>query len=244
MNLEIIAHRGFSSIAPENTLAAFKAAIKHQADSVEFDLQLSADGIPVVFHDETLDRITGHPGKIQEKKIKLLNHLPAGAWFSDEFYQEKIPTLSAALHCLTQIKKYLYFDVKPHCQWTESDIEQLIQLLIDQNILEKSILTSFNEQFLIKCREICPTVKIGYFVTDTSEFERQLSQAKAAGNAIISSWYKVLLEEPNWVEKSHEQGTDIVAWTVDRPEELEQLVKLGVKRIVTNSLIGNQYHPD
>ncbi|MGB3404235.1 MAG: glycerophosphodiester phosphodiesterase family protein [Microcoleaceae cyanobacterium] len=240
MNIEIIAHRGFSSIAPENTLAAFKAAIKHQADSIEFDLQISADGIPVIFHDENLDRITGHPGKIQEKKLKVLKHLPTGTWFSDEFYQEKIPTLTEALSCLLQIKKYLYFDVKPHCQWNESDIEQLIQLLIDNNLLEKSILTSFNEQFLAKCRQICPMIKIGYFVTDTSEFERQLNKAKAMGNAIISSWYKVLLEEPKWVKESQKEGIDIVAWTVDRPEELQQLVQIGVKRIITNSLIGSR----
>lgn len=240
MNIEIIAHRGFSSIAPENTIAAFKAAIQHQADSVEFDLQISADGIPVIFHDENLDRITGNTGKIQDKQIQLLKHLPAGTWFSDEFYQEKIPTLAEALDSLMSIKKYLYFDVKPHCQWAESDIEQLLQFLTDKKVLEKSILTSFNEQFLTKCRQICPTVKVGYFVTDTIEFEQQLNKAKSAGNAIISSWYKVLLKEQKWVKESHQQGIDIVAWTVDRPEELEQLVKLGVKRIITNSLIGTQ----
>ncbi len=65
--LEIIAHRGYSAIAPENTLSAFNAAIQHQADSIEFDVQLSADGIPVIIHDSTLDRTTNGTGKVIEK---------------------------------------------------------------------------------------------------------------------------------------------------------------------------------
>ncbi|MGB7427237.1 MAG: glycerophosphodiester phosphodiesterase family protein [Microcoleaceae cyanobacterium] len=238
MTLEIIAHRGFSSIAPENTLAAFKAAIQHQADSVEFDLQLSADGIPVIFHDETLDRITGKPGKIQQTTSQALKHLSAGNWFSDKFSLETIPTLTEALDTLKDIKKSLYFDVKPHCQWSDTDIELLIQDLIAKGVLEKSILTSFDEQFLAKCRQVCPTIQLGYFVTDVAEFSQQLEKAKAKGNAIISSWYKVLLEEPSWVKISQDQGVSLVTWTVDRPEYLQQLVKIGIKRIITNSLIG------
>jgi glycerophosphoryl diester phosphodiesterase len=66
VNLEIIAHRGFSAIAPENTLAAFELAIARGAHSIEFDIQLSADNVPVIFHDATLDRITGVSGKVRE----------------------------------------------------------------------------------------------------------------------------------------------------------------------------------
>ncbi len=240
MNLEIIAHRGFSSIAPENTLAAFQTAIQHQADSIEFDLQISADGIPIIFHDETLERITGSTGKIQQKKLKELKHLSAGAWFSNDFHQATIPTLTEALESLKEIKDYLYFDVKPHCQWSEVEIESLILELKDKKLLEKSIITSFNEMFLDRCRTICPTIQLGYFVTDIAEFPKQLNKAKTAGNAILSSWYKVLLKDPNWVKQSHEQGVSVVAWTVDRPEDLQKLTQIGVKRIITNSLIGYQ----
>ena len=234
----MIAHRGFSAIAPENTLAAFKTAIQHHADSIEFDLQISADGVPVIFHDETLDRITGSRGKIQEKKLEALKHLKAGYWFSDQFSEETIPTLAEALYALKSIKKYLYFDIKPHCQWSESEIESLIQELIDQDILEKCIITSFNEYFLAEARQICPSIQLGYFITDIAEYPQQLQKAKMAGNAIISSWYKVLLAAPSWVKKSHDQGVSVVAWTVDRPEHLQQLIQIGVKRIITNSLIG------
>jgi glycerophosphoryl diester phosphodiesterase len=241
LNLEIIAHRGFSKIAPENTLAAFKTAIKHQADSIEFDLQISADGVPVIFHDETLERITGSTGKIQETKLATLKQLSAGRWFSEEFHQETIPTLAEALDSFKHIKKYLYFDVKPHCQWSEADIELLIQEISDKNLLKKSILTSFNEQFLSRCRQICPEIQLGYFITDIAEFPQQMNQAKTAGNAILSSWYKVLLKDPSWVDKSHQQGLSVVAWTVDRQEDLQKLIQIGVKRIITNSLIGNQF---
>ncbi len=241
MNLEIIAHRGFSAVAPENTLAAFQTAIQHNADSIEFDLQISADGVPVIFHDETLDRITGSQGKIKEKKREELKQLKAGSWFSDRFSEQTIPTLYEALDTLKLIKKYLYFDVKPHCQWSESEIESLIQELIDKDILEKCIITSFNEYFLAQARAICPSIQLGYFITDIAEYPQQLQKAKRAENAIISSWYKVLLEDPSWVKKSHDQGVSVVAWTVDRPEHLQQLIQIGVRRIITNSLIGSEY---
>ena len=239
MNLEIIAHRGFSKIAPENTLAAFRAAIQNSADSIEFDLQISADGVPIIFHDETLDRITSFSGKIKDKKIKQLEKLDAGRWFSEEFTGEKIPTLTDAVDLFKSIKNYLYFDVKPHCQWSISAIEQLVHCLQQSDLTQKCIMTSFNEQFLAQVRQVCPAIQIGYFITDVTEYPQQLNKAKTMGNAILSSWYKVLLEHPNWVKRSHEQNVSIVAWTVDRPEHLKQLTKIGVQRIITNSLIGN-----
>ncbi len=238
MNLEIIAHRGFSKVAPENTLAAFQSAIQHDADSIEFDLQLSLDGVPIIFHDETLDRITGSSGKIKDKKIEELKKLDAGYWFSEQFTGQKIPTLAEALDIFKSIKKYLYFDVKPHCQWSTFAIEEFIHSLTASNLIEKCIITSFNEPFLAQVRQACPEIQIGYFITDITEYPQKLNQAKIVGNAILSSWYKVLLENPNWVEQSYNQNVSVVAWTVDRPEHLKQLIDIGVKRIITNSLMG------
>ena len=114
MNLEIIAHRGFSSIAPENTLAAFELAIARGASSIEFDIQLSADSVPVIFHDATLERITGVSGKVRDKNLSQLQTLDAGKWFGAEFLGQKIPTLKEALSILKNVDKFLYFDVKPH----------------------------------------------------------------------------------------------------------------------------------
>jgi glycerophosphoryl diester phosphodiesterase len=89
--MEIIGHRGFAAIAPENTMISFLYALEKGAHSLEFDLQLSADGVPVIFHDERLDRLTKTPGKIREKTLLELQNLDVGAWFGPEFIGQHIP---------------------------------------------------------------------------------------------------------------------------------------------------------
>ena len=237
MSLEIIAHRGFSAMAPENTLVAFSAALQAGADSIEFDLQISADGVPVIFHDETLDRITGTSGKIREKTIDELKQLNAGAWFAEEFAGESIPTLKDAVLAFRLVEKYLYFDVKPHAEWSDSEIEQLGKVLIQEDLAKKSIITSFNEDFLDKFRSKFPEITLGYFLTEFSDFEQQLQKAVTSGNSILSVYYPVILNNPQVVEISQKQGVDFVVWTVDSREDWQKLINFGVKRIITNSLI-------
>lgn len=238
LKLEVIAHRGFSAIAPENTLAAFNAAIQQGANSIEFDLQISADGVPVIFHDATLDRITGTSGKIRNQTLEQLKQLDAGRWFKPQYIGETIPTLAEALQTLKLVEKFLYFDVKPHDEWLDSEIETLLQLLKEHKILHQCIITSFNETFLNRVRQICPEIMLGYFLVNIADAEAQLDKALQAENALISSLYKVLLDHPSFVEKCRTLDVDLVAWTVDHPDHFFQLIELGVKRIITNSLIG------
>ena len=89
----IVAHRGSSWAAPENTVAAFTQAINDRADAVELDVQLTRDGEIVVFHDRRLERTTNGKGFLREHLLKDLRRLSAGAWFSSRFSSEKIPTL-------------------------------------------------------------------------------------------------------------------------------------------------------
>jgi glycerophosphoryl diester phosphodiesterase len=239
VDLEIIAHRGFSVMAPENTLVAFTAALQQGANSIECDLQISADGVPVIFHDATLNRITGTSGTIREKTIAELKQLDAGAWFAEQFAGEGIPTLEEAVAGFKMVKDFLYFDVKPESEWSDREVDDLGHLLTQEDLLTRSIMTSFNEGFLGKIREFFPEISLGYFITDVSNFEQQLQKAVAVKNAILSVYYPVILEQPQWVEESRKQGVDVVVWTVDSLEDVKQLRNVGVRRIITNSLIGN-----
>lgn len=237
MSLEIIAHRGFSAIAPENTLAAFEVAIACGASSIEFDIQLSADNIPVIFHDATLDRITGVSGKVRETNLSQLQTLDAGKWFSDEFSGQKIPTLEEGLNILKNIDKFLYFDVKPHCEWSDSEVANFVKTLQDAGILEKCVITSFNDEFLEQVRQISDDLAIGHIVANLEAYKSQLAQAVVKGDRLLSTLYHVLLENPALIPESRSQGVDIVAWTVDDPEDMQKLLDLGTTRIVTNCLI-------
>ncbi|MEG4321903.1 MULTISPECIES: glycerophosphodiester phosphodiesterase family protein [unclassified Microcoleus] len=237
MNLEIIAHRGFSASSPENTLAAFSRAIARGADSIEFDIQLSADSVPVVFHDATLDRITGVCGKVRETNLSDLQTLNAGKWFSDEFSDEKIPTLKEALAILKNVDKFLYFDVKPHCEWSETEVAEFVNTLHGAGIKEKCLITSFSEKFLGQVRRLNGDLAIGHIVANLEAYNTQLSQAVAHRDNLISSLYRVLLENPALIPETRSQGVDIVAWTVDDRADMQKLIDLGITRIVTNCLI-------
>ncbi|MEG4864796.1 MULTISPECIES: glycerophosphodiester phosphodiesterase [unclassified Microcoleus] len=237
MNVEIIAHRGFSAIAPENTLAAFELAIARKANSIEFDIQLSADSVPMIFHDATLDRITGFSGKFREQKLSQLQTLNAGKWFSDEFLGQKIPTFAEALVILKKVDKFLYFDVKPHCEWSDSEVADFVNSLQGAEIQHKCIITSFSEQFLAQVRRLSGDLAIGHIVANLEAYKTQLSQAVAQGDNLISSQYRILLENPALIQESRSQGVDIVAWTVDDRADMQKLIDLGINRIVTNCLI-------
>lgn len=237
MDLEIIGHRGFSLIAPENTLVALNAALEQGANSLEFDVQVSADGIPVMFHDEFLNRITGTSGKVSEKTVAELKALDAGSWFGEQFAGERIPILEEAITTFKNVNDFLYFDIKPYHQWSENEIKYLGEFLIRNNLLQSSIITSFNEKFLNQIRRYYWEIKIGYFLIDFNRFEEQLQKAITQENAILSINYPVVLKHPEIVTQSQNQGVDIVVWTVDDINDFNTLVNLGVKRMITNSLI-------
>ncbi len=247
--LEIIAHRGYSAIAPENTMAAFYAAIEHQADSIEFDVQLSADGVPVIIHDATLDRTTNGTGKVIETTLEQLKELDAGYWFNSVFAKEKIPTFQEVLSSIKPIKppnspvlkKFIYAEVKQAEFWTTTNIENLLQILIDEEWETQCIVACFNHNFLEKVRKYHPTLKLGYLVASVEEYTEKLPQAAADGNAMMLSQYNIVLNHPNLVQDTKNMGIDVGVWTVDNQEEFKQLTNLGIQRIITNSLINKPF---
>ncbi|TAK98179.1 MAG: glycerophosphodiester phosphodiesterase [Rhodospirillaceae bacterium] len=109
----IIAHRGASAVAPENTLAAFRAAAAAGAQWVEFDVALTSDGRPVVFHDDRLDRTSDGTGLLAETSFETLKHLDAGSWFAPTFAGEMIPTLEEVLETLETLALGFNMEIKP-----------------------------------------------------------------------------------------------------------------------------------
>lgn len=239
--IEIIAHRGYSNLAPENTKAAFIAAIERGADSMEFDVQFSSDGVPVIFHDLNLDRTTNGKGKLTEKNIAELKSLDAGIWFDRQFAGEEILTLAEALELFKKIPQFLYFDLKSYSQWSLAEIEKLVEIVTDSGVKEKAVMTSFNEDLNERVREVSGNdFMFGHLVGKESSYHARLAKAVEMGDRLITSNYNILLENPALIEKSKSQGIDIVVWTVDNREEFQQLIDLGVTRIITNSLIGKE----
>ena len=110
--VEIIAHRGFSARAPENTIAALTLALEEGATAVEFDLRTAGDGNPVLMHDKTLNRTTNGIGKVEELSLGELTKLDAGSWFNSTFEGERVPSLAEALECLKVQVKTIFAELK------------------------------------------------------------------------------------------------------------------------------------
>ncbi len=151
-NLLIIAHRGASAVAPENTLAAFQKAVKVGADGIEFDVQLAKDGVPVVFHDSELQRIGQKQGLVSGFTSKELQTLDVGSWFNlknpnkanPKFSAETIPTLAHLLEFLNDYKGLIYIELK--CRETETFalVEAVCKIIRQTNLLPNIVVKSFN----------------------------------------------------------------------------------------------------
>lgn len=106
-------HRGAAAHAPENTLASIRRAAEIGAGSVEFDVMLTADGVPVLFHDDSLERVTGEPGLMAETPYSHVARLDAGAWFAPDFRGEGVPSLRAALDVVLELGLHPNMEIKP-----------------------------------------------------------------------------------------------------------------------------------
>ncbi|HMD14677.1 MAG TPA: glycerophosphodiester phosphodiesterase family protein, partial [Bacteroidota bacterium] len=153
----IIAHRGSSAVAPENTLAAFKQAIRDRADAVELDIQLTSDGEVVVFHDRRLERTTDGKGLLQNHSLQELRALSAGAWFSPGFSSETIPTLQEVFD-LIQGTIGINIEIKAERGFHSSyDLADRCCHLITANNLQHRVLVSSFSGSVIKRVKECKT---------------------------------------------------------------------------------------
>lgn len=237
--IDWIAHRGFSAIAPENTLAAFSAAVEHAAAGIEFDVQLCADRVPVIIHDATLERTTNGSGRVSQKTLAQLRTLDAGTWFSHQFAKERVPTLAETLSLLQPTDVTIYPEVKQAQDWTVEDIEAFLSALLTPAWKNRCVVAAFNSQFLVQVRQLAPQIPLGFEVASAEEFPEQLRHAVACQPSYLLCAYPILLATPSLLGLANNHEIDLVAWTVDNVQDGQRLATLGIKRIITNSLVGS-----
>ncbi|MBI4521799.1 MAG: glycerophosphodiester phosphodiesterase, partial [Gemmatimonadetes bacterium] len=234
MKVEVIAHRGYSAIAPENTLAAFEEALAWSVDGLEFDVHVSADGVPVVIHDDTLERTTDGRGPVEGKSLAELKRLDAGSWFSPEFREERIPTLEETLETALGRVPWIYPEIKG--VRADADLEVITSMIRERGFGRACVMISLTWDLLRGIRRVDPDLAIGYVVERTARFEPALEDAHAQGNAIIACDYHILLQEPRLVDRARELGVELGVWTVDDVDAAQRLIALGVLRLTTNDV--------
>jgi len=219
-----IAHRGASGRFPENTLAAFGAAIALGADMCELDVQLSRDSVAIVIHDPTIDRTTDRTGRVAAMTLAELQQADAGLRFAPQFTGERIPTLDAVLR-LTAGRCRLNIELKgPRAETA------VCALVTAHNALATTLVSSFDWDALARARQIAPPITIGLLASRRTE--DLLAAAIAMHAAAINP--RIDLVDTALCTAAHARGLKVYAWTCDDPPQMRKLIADGVDGIMTN----------
>ncbi len=222
--VEVTAHRGSSSRAPENTLSAIRQAIADQADYAEIDVQETLDGVIVVLHDSDLMRVTGKKLNIWETTIKEVRKLDAGSWFSPEFTEERIPTLEEAI-AVARGRIKLNIELKFY-NYKQRLTERVVGIIRKENFTEHCIVMSTNYQELLKVKKLDNRIKTGFvfFEAIGSVFDFETDFFSIFRNKATESF----------ISKAHNREKEVHVWLVNTPEAMEHLIFLGVDNIITD----------
>ena len=233
-NPEIIAHRGFSARAPENTLSALEAAIETGVESVEIDIQTAACGTPVLFHDTMLGRTTNGVGPLRRRPLPHLKALDAGSWFSPEFSGERIPTQEEALIDLKDRVYRVYQDIKGYREI--EDLDRMVAITRDTGMAEASVFISSDWVIMNHLRETAPEIQRAYLVESPERYPEALDRAVVDEGSLLDVEIGVALGNRDGIEEALGLGIEIITWTVDDIAEAAAAFEMGITRLTTNEV--------
>lgn len=226
-----IAHRGFSGKYPENTMLAFEKAVEAGCDGIETDVQLTKDNIPVICHDENLDRTTNGQGLIAEYTFEELRSLDAGIKFGTEFRGLKIPSLDEFLDYVKDKDLYINLELKNGIILYDNLEDIVINKIYEYKLKKNVILSSFNHYSMVKCKKIDSTIKTG-LLYEAGLYEPQIYAGYVGTDAVHPQFFSVL--HKTVVDGIKKEGLEINTYTVNDERYMEVLISLGVDGIITN----------
>ena len=248
-NLHRVAHRGYSAVAPENTLPALAAGVLAGATFIEFDVRTSADGIPVVIHDRTVDRTTDGTGHVWELTLDEIAGLDAGSWFSPAYAGLTVPLLSEVLHRLAPHAAAsdvlepdagvipsgagpveLLLEIKPPA--TTAQVEAIIAQVGERGLLARTVVQSFDPDVVRLAGEVAPEVRRGLLRHGFDE--AQVTVAKELGLDFCNPSLVAVLDDPGTVAELRANGVRVMPWTANDPEQWPALVDAGVAGLITD----------
>jgi glycerophosphoryl diester phosphodiesterase len=233
----IVAHRGDTKHAPENTLSAFELAITKGVDGIEFDLHETRDGELVVLHDYTLDRTTSGNGLVSHCTFKELRALDAGRWFDLKFAGEMIPTLNEVIEIG---KGKTRFEIELLCA-TLSFLKDVIQKLKDQNVTDDVEITSPHIPLLGHVRSFQKGLRVGYFVPLFPAWK-----TPNLGNQHLIQWMKLMDAQvahlpPSMLNEStvnilHENEYLVHGANLNNAQEFQRALRLNIDQFSTDEI--------
>ena len=227
----VIAHRGLPKSAPENTLPSFAAALEHRPDFVECDYRHSADGVPIVLHDERLDRTTDAATIFGRKKLTVdqlrydeLARLDAGRWFAPQFAGTRLPTLEATIDTVCGRARLMI-------ERKSGDAATLVELLRRKNVFDRIVVQSFDPDFLAECHGLEHRVRLGLLGEKTLSAER-LARAAEVGATLVGWKHDDLTAAAT--AAAHRAGFEVWSWTLNEPARVRDLVAVGLDGVITD----------
>jgi glycerophosphoryl diester phosphodiesterase len=223
--ITIHAHRGVSARAPENSLAAERAAIDAGADYMETDVQLSRDGVLVIAHDSDFSRLGGIAKKVWDLTYDEIRAIPIGGRSAPEFREEISPTLDALLaEAKGRIK--LNIELKYYGGHQPGLAEKVIDAVRRHGMLDQVVIQSLEYEPLLEVHRLAPNVPIGYLLSFNAREPSRL-------NVDFLSVQQSRLDH-RFIRQAHRRGQQVYAWTVDAPADMEFLFDLGIDGIITD----------
>jgi len=245
----IIAHKGASGSAPENTMAAFKKALALGVDQIELDVRHTADEEIIVFHDQRLDRIAKDTlgnritGDVHDYTLEELKQLDIGSWFDSQYKNERIPTLKEALDLINgQCKVLIEIKHMDHPHY-EDFAEKLVEVVLQENDGESWILLqSYEPEYLDKVHELDPLIQTKSLIVGEDsapllafyiETRIHMGRAKESNRlkAINPNWETL---SPRRIFQMHAKGYEVHAYPVNTKDDMIKMLNAGVDGIITD----------
>ena len=228
----VIAHRGANDVAPENTLAAFQAAIDADADGIELDVTRCATGEIVVIHDSTVDRTTNGSGPVERMPFFALRELDAGSWFGAEFADQRIPLLREVLD-LAGHRLRINIEIKGKNRRSEGIEEEIAEMIRAHDLEKEVISSSFNPKALMRMERAAP------------ELQRGLLYAPGLPSLLVRAWPRPLvgpdalhpyysIVNDRYMRRARRRGYHVNVWTVNSVTDMHRMIATGVNGIVTD----------
>lgn len=230
--MKVWAHRGASAYAPENTLEAFALAAEMHADGIELDAHICKTGEVLVCHDERIDRTSNGQGYIRDMTYdELLTYRFSNKM--DAYPDAKIPTLRQVYELLAPTGLTVNVELKTDNYWYDGIEEKCLAIAEECGMTEKVLYSSFNHKSLLKLLSLNPNVPTGLLYTPPrAENDDAAYAVSQKAFAVHPHWKNC--HRDGYMESMRKAGVCVHPWTVDDPEEMAELMHMGIQAIITN----------
>jgi glycerophosphoryl diester phosphodiesterase len=224
----VIAHRGASGHAPENTLAAFERAVQLGAPFIETDLHLTRDARFVAIHDSALERTTNGRGNVHDFTLHELRRLDAGLWYDRAFMEQRIPTLEEVLEFARKYDVLFYLEIKYDAAWGMH--HALVGALRKEQDAARTIVISFDSATLESVRKLDASIMTGLLV-EVLQPDSVKAAVDIGARQLCPRFSSVTAE---LVQQAHRSDLHVATWTVNQPDDIRAVIAAGVDGVMTD----------